>query len=137
MSTAEQQDSDEAIMARLEADERRRKAEAADAQKAADVAVARKLLELRATSAEDLFAVGDSGGAFRGVFCAPTMETWKRWKSEMRGDQSRAVANQNLAVACLRWPDAAATTVTFAPVRANYTITIQEGEAEVRYPDAG
>jgi len=107
MSTNEQtQESDDAIMARLEADEQRRRLDAADAMKAADVAVARKLLELRAAGADDLFAVGDSGGAFRGVFSVPSPEIWKRWKSEVRNEQQRLVANQNLAVACMRWPAA-------------------------------
>ena len=37
----------------------------------------------------------------------------------------------------VRWPDSAGTTVTFLEVRANYTITIQEGEPAVRYPEGG
>ena len=103
MSTEQSQLSDDEVMTALEAQAQRRKTDLTDAMKAADVAVARKLLELSATS-DDLFALGDSGGTFRGVFKAPTLDVWKRWKSDMRGDQSRAVANQNLVNGCMAWP---------------------------------
>ena len=97
-------ESDDAVLARLEADFQERAKASAEERKAADVAVARKLLELRATGGGDLFAAGDSGGPFRGIFRPPIQEAWKAWKSDMRGDQQRTVANQNLVNKCLVWP---------------------------------
>jgi len=37
----------------------------------------------------------------------------------------------------VRWPDGAGTVTTYKDVRANYTITLTEGEAEVGYPKGG
>lgn len=104
METAPAQQSDDDVLATLEAQEVQRKADLATAMKAANVTVARKLLELGPTSDADLFAAGDSGGTFRGIFRAPTPELWKKWKADMRGEQQRAVANQNLVVGCMMWP---------------------------------
>jgi hypothetical protein len=98
--------SDEDILAQVEAMAQQKAADLVAAQKAANVAVARKLLELQATSEVDLFAAGDSGGTFRGVFKAPSPELWKKLKSELRGEQQKLVANQNLVVACMVWPAA-------------------------------
>lgn len=100
-------ESDDAILARIEQDAQERAKVTATERKASDVAVARKLLEMRATSPEELFVIGDSGGNFRGIFVAPGSEVWKRWKSEIRSDQGRLIANQNLTNACMRWPGAA------------------------------
>ena len=101
-----QESEDDDILRRLEEDDQRRRSEAAGAARAADVAIARKLLELRAATDAELFAIGDAGGTFRGIFGVPAPEAWKRWKSEMRNDQARLVANQNLAVACMKHPTA-------------------------------
>lgn len=114
--------SDDDVLAALEAQEATRKAALADAITAANVAVARKLLELRATSDADLFAAGDSGGPFRGVFKAPSPELWKRWKADMRGEQQRAVANQNLVVGCMLWPAPETLTAAVAKRPALYDV---------------
>ncbi len=97
-------ESDDDVLAQLEAQARQKAADLAAAQRSANVAVAKKLLELRASSDVDLFAAGDSGGTFRGVFRSPSSETWKRWKAEMRSDQGRLIANQNLVSGCMKWP---------------------------------
>lgn len=121
METSPAQKSDDEIMAALEAQGVQRKADLADSMKAADVAVARKLLELRAGE-PDLFAAGDSGGTFRGVFRAPTPELWKKWKGDMRGEQQRAVANQNLVVGCMLWPAVDVLTAAVAKRPALYEV---------------
>lgn len=89
---------------RLKADTARRAAERQAAVEAADLEAAEQLLERRSKTDLDLMILGDAGGLFRGVFRAPAPEIWKRWKAEMRSDQQRAVANQNLAIACMLWP---------------------------------
>lgn len=91
---------------RLKADTERRQAERVAAAAAADLEAAEQLLERRSKTDIDLMMLGDAGGTFRGVFRVPAPEIWKRWKAEVRSDQQRAVANQNLAVACMQWPTA-------------------------------
>lgn len=115
--------SDDDVLAALETQETQRKADLAIVMKAANAAVARKLVELRATSGgDDLFAAGDSGGTFRGVFKAPTIELWKRWKSEFRTDQGKLVCNQNLVVGCMLWPAAEALAAAAAKRPALYDV---------------
>jgi len=91
---------------RLKAETARRAAEREAALAAADNEAAEQLLERRAKTDVELMILGDAGGTFRGVFRAPAPEVWKRWKAEVRSDQQRGVANQNLAVACMQWPTA-------------------------------
>lgn len=114
--------SDDDILAALEAQAQQNAVQLAAAQQAANVAVARKLLELRATSDVDLFAAGDSGGTFRGVFRAPSPEVWKRWKSDVRNEQQRLVANQNLVAGCMIWPAADVLTAAVAKRPALYDV---------------
>lgn len=114
--------SDDDILAQLEAQTSQKAAELAAAQQTANVAVARKLLELRAQTDVELFAAGDSGGTFRGVFRAPAPEVWKKWKSDMRGEQQRTVANQNLVAACMLWPAAEVLTAAVAKRPALYDV---------------
>jgi len=89
---------------RLAADNARRAEERAAAIAAADEEAAEQLLERRSKVDAELMILGDAGGPFRGVFRAPSIEIWKRWKAEFRSDTQRAVANQNLAVGCMLWP---------------------------------
>jgi hypothetical protein len=108
MSTTEQPtdpNTDDANLAKLEEQAAKKATDLAAAQKAANVAIGRKLLELQATSDVDLFVIGDSGGTFRGIFKAPTAALWQRFKSERRSEQGSLVMNQNLVVGCLVFPD--------------------------------
>ena len=98
---------DDDLLAQLDAIGKQKAEQLAVDQKTGDVSAARELLKRRAAGEGDVFIAGDSGGTFRGIFAPPSMELWKKWKADMRGDQQRAVANQNLVTSCLKWPDRA------------------------------
>lgn len=114
---------DDDILAQVEEQAKQRAAEAAAAQKAANVAVAKKLMELRAANPDvEVFAAGDSGGTFRGVFRVPSVEIWKRFKSDLKTDAQAAVANQNLCVGCILWPSAEVLSAAVAKRPALYNV---------------
>jgi hypothetical protein len=68
-----------------------------------------KLAELRAIDAdpESLMILKDPGGPFAGVFRLPSPEVWEITRAELRNEQSRIVADENLVNRCLVWPDKA------------------------------
>jgi len=53
-----------------------------------------------------LLDVEDDDGAvvFEGVFRAPSVPLWKKFRTEVLNEQTRLVADRNLVVACLAFP---------------------------------
>jgi len=96
---------DDEILAAFEADSRARADARAAEIKASIVAAVKKLNELREKEpAGDFLIAGDDGGPFRGVFRAPTADIWKIFQRELRSEEQRPLAGQNLAVRCIVWP---------------------------------
>lgn len=104
MNTTDTVSPDQTATERVAAAIAARRATREEEAAAADEEVARQFEAQQAKIDLDLMILGDAGGSFRGVFRAPDANTYKQWRAEMRSDQQRAIANQNLAVKCMLWP---------------------------------